>query len=294
MTEKTQELSDFITELDVAVEEHMKWTRRVLRFAVLRTSPGEDVLSPLAHTLCRFGRWLTSKQVNFEKLNRQKAKHLVAVHQSMHDAIRSICQDILNDRPGQSEHIDIFEQTQTELIRLLADFKTQIIATATQYDELTKLPLRHGIEEDFVHLQKLCRRNNLLFYVALIDVDMFKGINDTFGHSVGDIVLCHLVNTLKKNIRPDEPLYRYGGDEFLLLMQVKCREAAAAAAERLINVIRSTPVVVMQNKSLPLSISMGMTLVRNGEALNEAIDRADQELLKVKRTGRDSFIIGSD
>lgn len=272
----------------------MDWTRRVLRCAVLRTSPGEDVLSPSAHTLCRFGRWFTLRQPDFEKLSVQKTQRLLEVHQAMHDAIRSICTDVLDGRPGHSSNIDAFEQSQSELIHLLAEFKTQFLATATQYDALTGLALRHGLQEEFMQLQKLCKRNKLLLHVALIDVDNFKRINDSYGHPAGDIVLRHLADTLQQNIRPGEPLYRYGGDEFLLLMQAQSHEEAASAAERLINVVRGSSVHIPQSEHLTLTITMGLSLVNEGEELRGVIERADKALFQAKKAGRDRYVIAPD
>jgi diguanylate cyclase (GGDEF)-like protein len=289
MSDLSQELAGFIVELDAAVEAHMNWTRRVLRCAVLRTSPGEDVLAPLAHTLCRFGRWFTLRQPDFEKLSLQKTRRLLTVHQAMHDAIRSICTDVLDGRPGQSSNIDAFEQTQTELIQLLAEFKTQFLATATQYDELTGLALRRGLEEEFIQLQKLCKRNKRLLHVALIDVDNFKRINDTYGHPVGDIVLRHLADTLKQNIRPGEPLYRYGGDEFLLLMQTQTLEEAASAAERLVEVVRGAPMLIPQSPAL--TITIGLSCVSDDEGFNIVIERVDRALFLAKKAGRDRYVV---
>jgi diguanylate cyclase len=289
MSDLSQELAGFIVELDAAVEAHMNWTRRVLRCAVLRTSPGEDVLAPLAHTLCRFGRWFTSRQPDFEKLSIQKTQRLLEVHQAMHDAIRSICTDVLDGRPGQSSNIDAFEQSQTELIQLLAEFKTQFLATATQYDDLTGLALRRGLEEEFMQLQKLCKRNKLLLHVAMIDVDNFKRINDSFGHPVGDKVLRHLADILKQNIRPGEPLYRYGGDEFLLLMQTQTPEEAASAAERLVDVVRSAPMLIPQSPAL--TITMGLSCVKDEEGFHSVIERVDMALLQAKKAGRDRYVV---
>ena len=294
MPDFSPELENFITELDAAVEAHMSWTRRVMRCAVLHTSPGEDVLSPSAHTLCRFGRWFMSKQSDFEKMSLQNTQRLIAVHQSMHDAIRSICANVLAGRPAQSAHLDVFEQTQAELIELLAEFKTQFLATAVRHDPLTGLPLRYGLEQEFIQLQKLCRRNKLLLYVVMIDVDHFKLVNDNYGHSVGDIALRHLADTIKRNIRPGEPLYRFGGEEFLLLMQTQSREEAATAVNRLINVVRGAPVLIPQNKPLAMTITIGLSLAGQDEKLDSVIERADRALFEGKRAGRDRYVIASD
>ena len=102
------ETDTFIAELDTAVEAHMDWTRRILRCAVLHTSPGEDVLAPLAHTLCRFGHWFMSHRTHFEALDAPATQRVEAVHQAMHDAIRSICADILNGKPGQQDALETF------------------------------------------------------------------------------------------------------------------------------------------------------------------------------------------
>lgn len=290
MQDLSTELNGLITELDAGVEAHLEWTSRVMRCAVLRTSPGSDVLNPLAHTLCRFGCWFISRRSDFEKLNSQSTQRLMTVHQSMHDAIRSICSDVLAERSGNSSDLENFEQTQAELIKLLADFKTQFLSTAVRHDHLTGLPLRYGIEEEFIQLQKFCKRNHLMLYAVMIDVDHFKRINDQYGHPVGDIALRHLANTLKSNIRPNEPLYRWGGEEFLLLIQTQTLEEAISVAERLINIVRRTPVLIANNESLTLNITMGGSLATGNEALGSVIERADRALYEGKSAGRNRYV----
>ena len=291
MPDFSREIADFTTELDAAVEAHMDWTRRVLRCAVLRAAPADDVLAPSAHTLCRFGRWFALNKAHFEKLDAQNTRRLEAVHQTMHDAIRSICADVLAGRAGQSTHLETFEQTQAELIKLLAGFKTQLLASAVRQDPLTGLPLRYGIENEFNQIQKNCRRNHTLFYIGMIDIDHFKQFNDLYGHPVGDIALRHLADTLKGIVRPNEPLYRFGGEEFLLMMQCQSPEGAAAAAQRFINAVRNAPVPVPQGEPLALTVTLGLARVGVDEAMASAVERADRALYAGKRAGRDRYVI---
>jgi len=272
----------------------MEWTRRVLRCAVLHAAPGDDALAPLAHTLCRFGRWFVLNKVHFEKLDALNTRTLETVHQSMHDAVRSICTDLLAGRPGQISHLEAFEQTQTELIKLLAGFKTQFLANTVRHDQLTGLPMRYGIETDFIQVQKNCRRNKTLFYIGMIDVDHFKQVNDRYGHPVGDIVLRHLADTLKRITRPNEPLYRFGGEEFLFLMQCQDLEGAAAAAQRFINAVRSAPVPIPQAEPLALTVTLGLACVGNDELMASAVARADRALYEGKKAGRDRFVVADD
>ena len=140
MPELANKTSGFIIELDAAVEAHLAWMRRVLRCAVLGVAPGDDLLNPLAHTLCNFGCWLALYKPDLEQLDATKAQRLDAVHQNMHAAIRAICIDLLGGRGGESADMDAFEQTQSELFKLLAEFKTLFLANTARHDPLTGLP----------------------------------------------------------------------------------------------------------------------------------------------------------
>lgn len=291
MPELSPETDTFITELDAAVEAHMNWTRRILRCAVLRTTPGEDVLGPLAHTLCRFGSWFTSHRAHFEALEPQATQRVEEVHQAMHDAIRAICANVLAGQPGQQPDLEAFEQSQTELLGLLARFKTLILSNAVRHDPLTGLPLRYGIESDFTLCQKDARRNRSLLYVVMIDVDHFKRVNDSYGHLVGDMVLRHLAHTLKRNLRSNEPLYRFGGEEFLWLMQCKSITEAEQSAQRLLMTIRTTPFPFNGGHPLTLTVTVGLAQVGDEEELSSAIKRSDVALYEGKNAGRDRYVI---
>lgn len=290
MSDLRVETDTFIAELDAAVEAHMNWTRRILRCAVLRSAPGGDVLDPMAHTLCRFGVWFAANRVEFESLDASAARRVEAVHQSMHDAIRSLCAQVLAGQPGLNDDLDAFEASQAELINLLANFKTLILSNAVRQDPLTGLPLRYNIENDFALYQKEARRNRSLLYVVMIDVDHFKPINDTYGHQVGDLVLRHVANTLKQGLRGDEPLYRFGGEEFLWLLKCKSAEEARKSARRILASVGTTPVPIDDEETLRLTITMGLALAGEMEDLSSAIKRADMALYEGKQSGRNRYV----
>jgi len=287
----TAETDALVAELDAAVEAHMDWSRRILRCAVLRATPGEDVLDPKAHTLCRFGAWFTANREDFDALDTASAQRLEEVHQSMHDAIRSLCTQVMAGQPGLNGDLDQFEASQAELINLLANYKTLILSNAVRHDPLTGLPLRYNIENDFALYQKEAQRNRTLLYVVMIDVDHFKPINDTHGHQVGDLVLRHIANTLKQGLRGDEPLYRFGGEEFLWLLKCKSPEEARKSARRILASVGTTPVPIDNGETLRLTITMGLALAGEMEELSSAIKRADMALYEGKQSGRNRYVI---
>jgi len=290
MSDRVDEAKCFIVELDKAVEAHLDWTRRVMRCAVLHTSPGDDVLAVDAHTLCRFGHWFSAQKHHFEKLDAQKTHEIDVVHQTMHGAIRQICNCILDGHPGNSTDVDVFEKAQSDLIRLMAWFKTEFLAEAMGHDPLTGLPMRLGLAEAYMHLQKQCNRDRNLLYVGLIDADHFKSVNDNYGHTVGDMALRHLANTLKGVLRLHEPLFRYGGEEFLVLMQCESPEAAAMAAKRIVNRVGEVP-MLLPSAQLVLTVTLGMAQASLDGSMDEVIERADKALYAGKHAGRNRYVI---
>jgi len=197
-------------------------------------------------------------------------------------------------RPSRTEKeasLAAFEQSQSELIGLLAHFKTLILSAATRRDPLTQLPLRYGIESDFILFQKEARRNRTLLYLAIIDIDHFKRVNDTWGHPTGDRVLRHLADTLKRSLRDNEPLYRYGGEEFLWLLKCKSATEARQSARRVLAIVGTTPVPINDNEILRLTVTMGLARVGEQDDLESAIQRADQALYEGKNNGRNRYVI---
>lgn len=289
-------LEQFASELDAATQAHMEWSRRMLRCAVLRISPGDDALSDKAHTLCHFGCWFTQHRANFEVLDAERTLAMATRHQDMHDAARNICKRVLEGQPGQASDLDKFESAQRQLIDHLAYFKTLIVSQYSQIDALTGLPLRHRMNQDFDLLNKHIRRRGSLQMVMMLDIDHFKSINDQHGHPGGDTVLQHLAVTLKQTLRTDDLVYRYGGEEFLLLMELKAEEQALMAAvehaaQRVLDAIRAMCVVLPDASTVRPTATIGVALTAPEESLSSVIQRADMALYKGKATGRNRYVL---
>jgi diguanylate cyclase (GGDEF)-like protein len=104
-----------------------------------------------------------------------------------------------------------------------------------------------------------------------------------------------LTNSLTSVLRPNEPLFRFGGEEFLLLMQCPSREAAAIAAKRIVEQARNSPMSLEHtDKPITMTVTMGVTRVQQGESLDAVVDRADQALYTGKRSGRDCYVMLED
>lgn len=278
-----------VAELDAAVDAHLGWTRRVLRCAVLHAPPGDDVLTPDAHLRCHFGRWFTQNLADFEELDRSTTERVLAQHERMHSAVRRLCLDLLDSGQGNPADLEAFEASQSSLVADIAQLKTEVLARSARHDPLTGLPLRYGFEQAFQRFCVLAQAHGHQAVVLLADVDHFKRVNDRYGHGVGDQALRHVADVLREQAHADEPVFRFGGEEFVLLLHTADAADAGRAAERLLQALRDTPMPLADGAPLALRLSAGLAAVRPGDTVAQVVERADAALYCAKRAGRDRW-----
>jgi len=184
-------------------------------------------------------------------------------------------------QPASSSHRgepwcgDVEEEKQTaERIEFLAS-----------HDPLTGLPNRRSFEHELALAVARAARGSRAA-LLLCDIDNFKLVNDTAGHPVGDRFLIEVAGRLRAQLRPDDALCRLSGDEFAVLLNGSDEEQAAAAAERLLEVVRDYR-LESRVGVLDVSISLGLYELRKDETTQRALRRADEALYEAKAHGKD-------
>ena len=164
-------------------------------------------------------------------------------------------------------------------------------ASLAMRDDLTGLPNRRSILE-FANLQFRGRRaGDKGFCVALIDIDHFKSINDEYGHSVGDAVLVAFAHACQHQLRSNDRIGRFGGEEFLLCLPASDTSQIPALFDRLRTAVRSIEVEGHPGDQR-LSFSLGASVAAgDDDSLEKLIKRADDALYKAKHSGRDRYEI---
>lgn len=157
-------------------------------------------------------------------------------------------------------------------------------------DELTKLYNRryfeHNLEREFNRAKRY--KNNLS--LAMLDIDLFKKVNDTHGHQYGDYVLREVAKLLKESFRKTDMLYRYGGEELVVIMPETSLENASIPAERLREKIENHEFVYDGTK-INLTVSIGISTMDDAfENPREIIKTADLALYRAKNTGRNKVV----
>ncbi|MBI9042948.1 MAG: diguanylate cyclase [Anaerolineaceae bacterium] len=157
-------------------------------------------------------------------------------------------------------------------------------------DPLTGALSRVSIQEKFEEEIKRAKRYEHPFSLILIDLDHFKSINDGFGHSRGDEVLIEFTRRLQDLVRETDVIFRYGGDEFIILLPNTDNLQGTLLAKRVLENIRSSP--FPGNPQLSISMSMGVaTFPDDGENYEEIFNSADKRHYLAKRAGR-SCVVG--
>lgn len=202
-------------------------------------------------------------------------------------------------RAGQlllAENPDPFTNKHFQIISRLVNF-TQVITAEleevnkearifAERDYLTQAYNRVKAHEFIENEIKRCQRYDTELSFLILDVDLFKSVNDTYGHNAGDALLVYLVKMLKQEIRDVDMLSRWGGEEFLIIMPETDLVEAKISAER----IRKTIEQTIFSKGNHQTCSIGVTSYKVGECLEETIDRADQALYEAKQKGRNCVV----
>lgn len=160
----------------------------------------------------------------------------------------------------------------------------QLLAT---HDPLTGARNRRAMNEELKIAMSSHRRHNDSFGLLVMDLDHFKEINDRFGHHIGDQVLIAFVDLVKRSSRKEDRLFRFGGEEFLLLLRDTDQIGLTTAANHLLQRIESE----LKSPAGPVTVSIGGALLRSGEHWESWLQRADECLYQAKSGGRNQAVI---
>lgn len=156
-------------------------------------------------------------------------------------------------------------------------------------DPLTGLANRRFFNQEALHALEYAHESGKPLSIALLDLDHFKGINDEYGHPIGDEVLNEVVSRSLSCLRRSDLMGRWGGEEFILLLPESALEQACAVAERVRTSIAREPFRTSQ-ATIPVTISCGIAQYMNGDDLDSLIRRADRSLYTAKNSGRNRIV----
>jgi diguanylate cyclase len=187
---------------------------------------------------------------------------------------------------GRSHHVGARMRESTDKIEALERNLACAIREAT-VDGLTGLANRKSFDATIRKLAGEAMNSGDDLALLIIDIDHFKTVNDTWGHQVGDVVLCHLATTLRQSVRGEDHVARYGGEEFAIILPNTDANSAIAVGDNLRQALSRAPVRLELTPQMdPITISIGASCYEPGDPLAEWVGRTDAALYRAKREGR--------
>ncbi|WP_436918615.1 diguanylate cyclase [Escherichia coli] len=233
MIKKTTEIDAILLNLNKAIDAHYQWLVSMFHSVVARDASKPEITDNHSYGLCQFGRWidhlgpLDNDELPYVRL-------MDSAHQHMHNCGRELMLAIVENH-WQDAHFDAFQEGLLSFTSALTDYKIYLLTIRSNMDVLTGLPGRRVLDESFDHQLRNAEPLNL--YLMLLDIDRFKLVNDTYGHLIGDVVLRTLATYLASWTRDYETVYRYGGEEFIIIVKAANDEEACRAGVRICQLV---------------------------------------------------------
>lgn len=261
-----QQLQAGIAELDHAIYLHDQWYKNLLRVLVSRVSPDQSDLMPDAHLI----------------------KSLFEAHKKVHSGARHLFQRVSDGLVIPVSDWDHFETSRERMRLEIWAARHEFSETLKNRDSLTEAQTRAGLLTDLRKQHALVVRGKQTYALAMLDLDHFKNVNDSYGHAAGDTVLASTVQCVKSHLRPYDRIYRYGGEEFLICMPSTTLDQAGEMMERLRSSISEQH---FEFGEIQVTASFGVTVLRDSQTVEESINGADKAMYKAKNAGRNCVVL---
>ncbi|WP_299200326.1 GGDEF domain-containing protein [uncultured Amphritea sp.] len=184
---------------------------------------------------------------------------------------------------------DRLEQMEVQTQQMKVHVETERHKALT--DSLTSLPNRAGYDQQITSEFDRWKRYGQAFSIAVADLDLFKRINDSYGHQAGDKVLRLVATILGRQCRSTDFVSRYGGEEFVILMPGTTAEQAVTAVDKIRQAVESSP-FNFHGQPVQITLSLGVAQVQPDDTVEVLFGRADKALYEAKRLGRNRIELG--
>lgn len=279
------ELQAIVAQLKEALNNHQAWYGALVRTLVCSLPGNKHDISDIAHTECRFGQWFYSDAP--EKL--RKHPGFIAMgeeHQRLHHLAKLLLHAAAVGNPIDPLAYDGFSNALERLRLEISSLERELENSLFNHDSLTGAITRYDILPTLREQQQLVKRHAHVCYIAMMDLDNFKRVNDLHGHPAGDRVLSASIRYLIKNLRPYDKVFRYGGEEFLLCMPYTEMAQGEDRIKELADGIAALDIDIGENAPVRVTASFGLTLLDPDIPVGASIDRADKALFAAKAAGR--------
>ena len=280
-----ENLEGVLQEFTRALDNHERWHEELTRTIVCRLPPAHRDVADDAHRQCHFGQWYYGSAEPDLRAHPVFAAMEVE-HKRMHRLAAHLLKSSAAGLPIAPDDYDRFAGAIERLRREIHTLKRELEEPLAHHDSLTGAESRIDLLISLGEMRELGKRRHQPCCMALVDVDYFKRINDTHGHLIGDQALKAFVRYLRGHLRPYDHVFRYGGDEFLILIPDADLETGRLAIERIREGLAAVALAHDGPMAVHATASFGVAAVDPDATIEESLDRADKMMYAAKDSGR--------
>lgn len=287
------DMSMALRELDQALYVHQRWSESVYGVLICHLPPDASDLADDAFRSCPFGTWYYSSHDG--GLRQHPGFVAIAVeHEQMHRIAARILRDFVAGEPVDEGDYEGFVGAMTRMRLEILNLSRELEDSISNLDPLTGATGRNGMLALLRRQQEVTKRTQQSCLLAMMDLDLFKNVNDSFGHQAGDRVLVAIVRFIKMRLRPYDEFFRYGGEEFLLCAPFVTEASALVMVERLREGIGALVIDIGDEREVAITASFGVTTLDPEAPVEKSIERADRALYVAKSSGRNRTHVWDD
>ncbi len=287
-----QEMCDsfnvFVNENEEVSKEHIVEYLRSSAELISNTSNVEiNSYQDSKHILIEGYKEIAKQTLDSYHNTNQKISELTAEHGS---ALSECNSEKHIDLPALSSKFSDIQTSMEEEVNKANSVISQLTAqvkdleTKSSLDSLTKVFNRGALN---TYLEKLCAHNDIKYdvHILILDLDDFKLINDQYGHVAGDKILIFIANILKKTLRDGDKIFRYGGEEFVIILNRIEDQQCRTITNRILKLISGNK-LIYKGENIGVTVSIGTTKYVNSDTQESLIQRADKALYIAKNNGK--------
>lgn len=273
----------------VHYESHIKWILNLIEY--IHQNEFDDKYPELNPNHCDFGRWMHSATASY-LLTTSHFKVIDKLHINLHDLAANVINYCKNKEHRPATLIHLMQRIDSYSLEIGNE-----IAFLNEIEESAKDPLTHLLTRRLFNkiiLNKLdiSKATGREFSLMMCDLDHFKLINDTYGHGVGDKVLQHFSSLLEQTLRKSDYIFRFGGEEFMILLPMTDKEEAITLAQKVCDATAAKKIII-EDISIHYTVSIGTlaifidnTVEIEQETIDQYVAQVDEKLYLAKERGR--------